>query len=184
MQIKKDKRNTIFLDEEVQKYITNLVANKELPNDKQSLSNNKQTLDSKQEDFNSLKEQYERTIEAQLAHIKSLEEQITKKDEQLERADKKLENQQVLTLGLQEQLKTYQLTASEEHGNKKGWWNKWKKITVKEVMELLQVSRQTVYRFIESKLLTSYKDTVSNRVYFDKEQVLAFKNRDLKVVNK
>lgn len=127
LQTKKGERNTILLDEDTQEYIANLVTNKEQTNDKQNVSNDRQALDSNFEMFDLLKEQYEKTIESQLAHIKSLEDQISKKDDQLERADKKLENQQVLTLGLQEQLKTYQLTTSEEQETKKGWFSKWKK---------------------------------------------------------
>lgn len=58
------------------------------------------------------------------------------------------------------------------------------KITVKEAMELLDVSRQTIYKYIKNEMLVSYKDTVSKRVFFDKQQVLAFKNRELEVVKK
>ncbi len=58
------------------------------------------------------------------------------------------------------------------------------KITVKEAMELLDVSRQTIYKYIKNEILVSYKDTVSKRVFFDKQQVLAFKNRELEVVKK
>lgn len=48
-------------------------------------------------------------------------------------------------------------------------------ITVTEAMELLNVSKQTIYNYVDKGYLTLIKREISGRVFLDKAQVLKVK---------
>lgn len=55
--------------------------------------------------------------------------------------------------------------------------NKAKKLTSKEVCDLLGVSRMTLNRYVRDGLLTEDKNDITKRVRYDHAEVLALKNK-------
>lgn len=56
------------------------------------------------------------------------------------------------------------------------------KLTTQETYKLLNVSRTTLYLWTKKGHLTAYKDPISLRVFYDKQEVLKLKNREFKSI--